>query len=28
VRGGTCATLELPGGLHGSPEPLTRDVPA
>src|SRR5215204_6268256 len=28
VRGGTCTTLELPGGRHGSPEPLTRDVPA
>ena len=23
-----CTTLELPGGLKGSPEPLTRDIPA
>ena len=28
VLGGTCAKLELPGGLHGSPKPLKRDVPA
>jgi uncharacterized membrane protein len=28
VDGGTCATMELPGGRMGSPEPLTRDVPA
>ncbi|MGQ0485062.1 MAG: BufA1 family periplasmic bufferin-type metallophore [Hyphomicrobiales bacterium] len=28
VIGGKCATLELPGGRQGSPEPLTRDVPA
>jgi len=28
VLGGTCTTLELPGGLKGSPEALTRDVPA
>jgi uncharacterized membrane protein len=28
VDGGTCATMELPGGRHGSPEPLTRDVPS
>jgi uncharacterized membrane protein len=28
VDGGTCATMELPDGRHGSPEPLTRDVPA
>lgn len=28
VQGGTCTTLELPGDRHGSPEPLTRDVPA
>jgi uncharacterized membrane protein len=28
VDGGTCATMELPGGRQGSPEPLTRDVPA
>ena len=28
VQGGTCTKLELPGGRHGSPEPLTRDVPA
>ena len=24
VDGGTCATMELPGGRHGSPEALTR----
>lgn len=28
ARGGTCASVEVPGGRHGSPEPLTRDVPA
>ena len=28
VDGGTCATMELPGGRKGSPEPLTRDVPS
>ncbi len=28
ARSGTCTTLELPGDRHGSPEPLTRDVPA
>ena len=28
VRGGTCTTLDLPGDRTGSPEPLTRDVPA
>src|SRR5918997_2840027 len=28
VDGGTCATMELPGGRDGPPEPLTRDVPA
>jgi uncharacterized membrane protein len=28
VDGGTCATMELPGGRTGSPEPLTRDLPA
>jgi uncharacterized membrane protein len=28
VDGGTCATMELPDGREGSPEPLTRDVPA
>jgi len=28
VDGGTCATMELPGDRDGSPEPLTRDVPA
>jgi uncharacterized membrane protein len=27
VRGGTCATLELPGGLKGSLTPLVRNVP-
>jgi uncharacterized membrane protein len=27
VDGGTCATMELPGGRHGSPEPLDRDLP-
>ena len=28
VDGGTCATMELPGGKMGSPEPLTRDIPS
>ncbi len=28
VDGGTCATMELPGGRNGSPEALTRDVPS
>jgi uncharacterized membrane protein len=28
VRGGTCTTLELPGGRHGSPKALKRDLPA
>ena len=28
AQGGKCTTLELPGDRHGSPEPLTRDVPA
>ena len=28
AKGGTCASIEVPGGRHGSPEPLTRDVPA
>src|ERR671919_103563 len=28
VEGGTCETMELPGGRDGSPEPLTRDVPS
>lgn len=27
VIGGTCAHLDLPGDRHGSPEPLTRDLP-
>jgi uncharacterized membrane protein len=27
VRGGTCATMALPGGLKGSPTALTRNVP-
>lgn len=26
VRGGTCATMELPGNRRGSPQPLTRDL--
>jgi uncharacterized membrane protein len=25
VQGSTCTTLQLPGGRHGSPEPLARD---
>jgi uncharacterized membrane protein len=28
VDGGTCTTMDLPDGREGSPEPLTRDVPA
>src|ERR687892_571631 len=28
VEGGTCTTMELPGGRQGSPEPLDRDVPS
>jgi uncharacterized membrane protein len=28
VDGGTCATMDLPGGRHGAPEALTRDVPS
>jgi uncharacterized membrane protein len=28
VQGGTCASIKVPGGRSGSPEPLTRDVPA
>ncbi len=28
VEGGTCETMELPGDRQGSPEPLTRDLPA
>ncbi|ASY60336.1 MULTISPECIES: DUF2282 domain-containing protein [Sinorhizobium] len=28
VDGGTCTTMELPGGRKGSPEPLTRDIPS
>ncbi len=28
VPGGTCASIEVPGDREGSPEPLTRDVPA
>ena len=27
VPGGTCTMIELPGGRHGSPTPLTRDLP-
>ena len=27
VRGGTCATLDLPGDRTGSLEPLSRDLP-
>lgn len=26
VQGGTCASLELPGGRHGSLKPLDRDI--
>ncbi|ODR92372.1 DUF2282 domain-containing protein [Sinorhizobium alkalisoli] len=28
VDGGTCTTMELPGGRMGSMEPLSRDVPS
>ncbi len=28
VDGGTCTTMELPGGRKGSPEPLSRDRPS
>ncbi|MBL8580451.1 MAG: DUF2282 domain-containing protein [Mesorhizobium sp.] len=28
VAGGTCASIKVPGDRQGSPEPLTRDVPA
>jgi uncharacterized membrane protein len=28
VPGGTCASIKVPGDRTGSPEPLTRDVPA
>jgi uncharacterized membrane protein len=28
VMGGTCTTLELPGGLKGSLEPLDRNLPS
>lgn len=28
VPGGTCASVKVPGDRQGSPEPLTRDVPA
>jgi uncharacterized membrane protein len=28
VPGGTCATMELPDGRMGAPEPLDRDVPS
>jgi uncharacterized membrane protein len=28
VKAGTCATMELPDGRKGSPEPLTRDIPS
>lgn len=28
VRGGTCTALEVPGGRHGSPTPLKRDLPS
>ena len=26
VQGGTCASLDIPGGRHGSLKPLTRDI--
>jgi len=26
VQGGTCASLDLPGGRHGSLKPLERDI--
>jgi uncharacterized membrane protein len=28
VAGGTCTTMELPGGRMGAPEAQTRDVPS
>jgi uncharacterized membrane protein len=28
VQGGTCMSLEIPGGRHGSTAPLKRDLPA
>lgn len=28
VQAGTCETLEVPGGRHGSLKPLTRDLPS
>jgi uncharacterized membrane protein len=28
VDGGTCTTMELPGGRKGSPTELTRDIPS
>lgn len=28
VPGGTCTSIEVPGGRTGSLEPLTRDIPA
>jgi uncharacterized membrane protein len=28
VQGGTCASIKVPGDRKGSPEPLTRDLPA
>ena len=28
VDGGTCATMDLPGGRTGSPGPLSRDIPS
>ncbi|WP_342236587.1 BufA1 family periplasmic bufferin-type metallophore [Inquilinus sp. OTU3971] len=28
VDGGTCTTMELPDGRHGSPQALTRDLPS
>lgn len=28
TAGGTCASIKVPGDRSGSPEPLTRDVPA
>jgi uncharacterized membrane protein len=28
VQGGTCASIEVPGGRMGSTEPLDRDLPA
>jgi len=28
AAGGTCASIKVPGDRNGSPEPLTRDVPA